>query len=103
MNESERQHTGRCPNCESNDAAVPVVAVDGTTLWRCARGSCSGETWTTETVPEGLRENPAIEDIQEHLLGAAAHRDDDLAGVADDIKTLYERRTERTVETPPTC
>lgn len=107
MNESDTQHSAHCPNCEATDSAVPVVAVGGTTLWRCNRDSCAGVTWTTETVPAGLRENPALEDVQERLLGAAEYRDEhDLAEVADDIAVLYEERTPsagREVETPPTC
>ena len=108
MNDSDKQHSDCCPNCESSDSAIPVVAVDGTTLWRCNLESCSGETWTTQSVPEGLRENPAVEDVQNYLLGAAEYReDDDLREVANDITALYDghegAHSGRELETPPTC
>lgn len=87
----------RCPNCTSDESTVPIVTIDGTTLWECVGDSCVGERWRTETTHEGVRENPDPATVEKLLNGAAEHRDEEtLRGIADDITRLY--RTSRTAD-----
>lgn len=96
----------RCPNCTSVESSVPIVTVDGTTLWECTNDSCSGVRWRTETTHAGVRENPDPETIEKLLNSAAAYRDEEtLQGIANDIARLYpDPRTadaERSAERVP--
>lgn len=84
------EHPERCPNCTSDESTVPIVTVDGTTLWECTNDACSGARWRTETIHEGVRENPDPETVEKLLNGAAAYRDEEtLQGIANDIARLY--------------
>lgn len=95
MSHSDAQHTERCPDCTVEESAVPIITIDGTTLWRCTNESCSGVRWRTENHRTGLRENPDPRTIERLLNGAAEYWDEDaVQELADDIARLYrESRT----------
>jgi hypothetical protein len=89
------EHPEQCPSCASVESTVPIVTINGRTLWDCTDDSCSGGRWYSATTHEGVRENPDPETIEKLLNGAAEHRDEAaLQGIADDITRLY-RTTER--------
>ncbi len=104
MNHSDEHHAKRCPNCTAEESTVPIITVNGTTLWNCTNETCSGVRWRTETPRKGLRENPDPKTIERLLNGAAEYRDEEsLQALADDIARLYresrptneERKTEQ--------
>ena len=81
-------------------STVPIITVDGTTLWECTIDSCSEARWRTETTHEGVRENPDPATVEKLLNGAAAYRDEDtLHGIANDIARLY--RAPQTADDEP--
>lgn len=103
MSQSYQQHE-RCPNCTAEKSVIPIITIDGTTLWKCTNETCSGVRWRTERHREGLRENPDPETIERLLNGAAEYRDEEaVQELADDIARLYResqtanegRKTER--------
>ena len=82
----------------SVESTVPIVTINGTTLWKC-NNSCSGGRWRTETTHEGVRENPEPATVEKILNSAAEYRDEEtLQGIADDIARLYctPRTTDKT-------
>lgn len=93
-------HPEQCPHCTSVESTVPIVTINGRTLWDCTDDSCSGERWCSKTTHEGVRENPDPKTIEKLLNRVAEYRGEAaLQGIADDITRLYrtpERPTGRT-------
>ena len=84
------EHPEQCPNCTSAESTVPIITINGITLWRCTSNSCSGERWRTETTHRGVRENPDPATVEKLLNRATEYWDEQtVQGIANDITRLY--------------